>query len=234
MKQQVDKLVGHSEHLLDAFLGLRQKVALLFPMVRNESLIVKYSRGAGAEGFLILRYTLFCSCAQDLVKLTTDTDKRTPSVENLFSILQDVQVRNELRERYSAWCLPREAGHNEIETELQAHEMARRGELAKKFDDLFRKVGDGWANFKVQPWLPGMQSLRDKHTAHLELRPTNHGYEPVGLEALNLKWGDVRDAVTRLEGLVLDLNVLSRQAGFMMDQATDQFDRAATAFWEAS
>jgi len=231
MKERIEKLVGHSEHLLDAFLGFSQKVALFLPMISDDRLFVRFMSGQRAEGFQVLRYALFCDCAQDIVKLALDRDDRTPSVANLIDILSDKAVRSTLRQRYSAWRLPRESGDEVMEQALTVYENQRQSKLASEFDTKFEALHAAWEDFQSQQWVTGFRILRDKHTAHLELRKTNSGYQLATLDSLHLQWGDLRDASARLEALVLVINALARQAGFAIEQAKDQFAQMAESFW---
>ena len=59
MPTQIEKLQASANHLLDAFIELREKYALLEPMLISE--MVQKERGSGrqARGFEILKYSLF-------------------------------------------------------------------------------------------------------------------------------------------------------------------------------
>jgi hypothetical protein len=103
MKERLAKLIGYAEHLLDAFLGLAQKTAVFLPMVNNSNVKSKYAGGHRAEGFRVLRFALFSSCALDVIKLTIDNCPKTPCVKNIMTILADESILHELRKRYSEW-----------------------------------------------------------------------------------------------------------------------------------
>lgn len=231
MKKRLEKLISYTEHLLDAFLGLAQKTAVFLPLVGNSKVISIYASGHRAEGFNVLRFALFSSCAQDVIKLTLDNDKRTPSVTNVMFMLADERIRHELRKRYSEWRLPREPGSKLNEEDLLKYEQQQQARLAGEFDQTFTELQEAWNDFNAQSWVEGLRKLRDKNTSHLEITKTDEGYKPVAIESLGLKWGDLGESVNRLEGLVLKVNALSRQAGFAMEDAKAQFDRTATAFW---
>jgi hypothetical protein len=231
MEERLAKLISYTEHLLDAFLGLAQKTTVFLPMVDNSKVKSKYAGGHRAEGFRVLRFALFSSCAQDIIKLTIDNDKRSPSVTNVMTILADESIRHELRKRYSVWVLPWEPGSKLNEEDIVKFERQEQTRLLGEFDQTFLELQKAWDDFNAQPWVTGLLKLRDKNTAHLEITKTEGGYKPVAVESLGLKWGDLGEAVNRLEGLVLKVNVISRQAGFAIEDAKAQFDRTSKAFW---
>ena len=131
MPTQIEKLEAHASHLLDAFIGLREKYALLQPMLFDKQVVQARGSFAQARGFQTLRHSLFLSCAQDIAKLCLDADKRTPSILNLVSGLSDLLLRGELRERYAIWKLPSVEGETDPEIiealrRIEQHEQSER------------------------------------------------------------------------------------------------------------
>ncbi|MEJ2471803.1 MAG: hypothetical protein P8Y96_11900 [Desulfuromonadales bacterium] len=55
MPTQIEKIQAHSEHLLDAFLMLLERYAILSPMLFDEEICRQHGRGKKARGFEILR-----------------------------------------------------------------------------------------------------------------------------------------------------------------------------------
>jgi hypothetical protein len=96
---RTQKYQAHAEHLLDSFIALRQRYAMLEPMLVDRS--VAKTRGAGARqpGFKILRLSLFLTCAQDIAKLSLDADARTPSIRNIAAALDDLSLLRDLEDR---------------------------------------------------------------------------------------------------------------------------------------
>ena len=100
--RQVDKLKARAEHLLDLFIALRERFAMLQPLAFDAELAKTIGSGPSARGHLILRNTLLQGCILDLVKLTLDNDPRTPSVTNVMATLEDSDVRHLLLKDYAA------------------------------------------------------------------------------------------------------------------------------------
>ena len=80
MPTQIERLEGLASHLLDGFLALRERYALLEPMLFDSNVTANRGSGKQARGFSTLRHSLFLACVQDIAKLTTDADPKTPSV----------------------------------------------------------------------------------------------------------------------------------------------------------
>ncbi len=89
---RLKKLQAHAEHLLDVFIALREKYALLDPMLFERNTIGLWSTGARGRGFLILKNSLFMSCIMDVSKIALDKDDRTPSVMRLVGALAEDDV----------------------------------------------------------------------------------------------------------------------------------------------
>ena len=85
MPPQAEKLKAHASHLLDAFIRLRERYSLLDPMLCDPDVPKLRGSSASARGFLTLRHSLFLTCAQDIAKLTLDSDKRTPCIKGLMA-----------------------------------------------------------------------------------------------------------------------------------------------------
>jgi hypothetical protein len=232
MNDRIDKLSAHSEHLLDAYLGLKQKYALLKSMLFQPEVLQKHGSGNKAPGFSTLRFALFRDCALDLTKLSTDSDSRTPSVRNLISTLREPEVREQLRTEYARWSLPPRPGNDNVRDQIDRIEQQERDKLRVQFDRLWERLQSNWEVFQSAPWFEAFQKLRDKHIAHLEVRNTDGQYQTLHLAELGLQGQDCEAAMQLLEEMVLDINAMSRRAGFAIESADHMFNRDADAFWE--
>lgn len=233
MPSQTKKLEAHASHLLDAFIQLRERYAIPEPMLFDPSIPKQRGFGAQARGFLILRHSLFLSCAQDIAKLTLDSDKRTPSIKNLMTSLDDPLLCKALREKYAIWVLP------SIETEtdpeiiaaLERMELREQAERCVQFDEILAKAKHDWSTLKVVPYLSGFHTIRDKVSAHTEVLLVADKYQFVDIGTLDIKWSDMRDAIKAIQSLVKDLGFIIRNAGFAWDMLDEQLVKASKAFW---
>ena len=116
MPTQVERVEALAAHLLDGFLALRERYALLAPMLFNGGVASARGSGRQARGFKALRQTLFFACAQDIAKLVADTDPRAPSIHNIAYALHDGTLVATLKARYATWVVP--SIENETDPEI--------------------------------------------------------------------------------------------------------------------
>lgn len=234
MPTQIERLEAHAAHLLDAFIQLRERYALLEPMLFSEKVTKERGSDIQARGFRILKHSLFLSCSQDIAKLTLDDDDRTPSLANLVRALTDEVIRNELRERFAVWKIP----SIEVETEPEIVEALRRIELREEaerqdqFDRLYCEATALWAEISTSKVVKGFRTVRDKVSAHTEIRFVADKYQFVDIGKLGIKWGDLRATIDRMQRLVELMGHLVRNAGFAWDMLDEQLSRASKGFWE--
>lgn len=119
MPSQIEKLEAHASHLLDAFIRLRERYAILEPMLFDQEVVKVHGSGKQAHGFNILRHSLFLSCSQDIAKLSLDSDERTPSVRNIVAKLQDSELCKVLEDRYAIWVIPSAEDETDPEMEVK-------------------------------------------------------------------------------------------------------------------
>ena len=184
MPTQIEKLQAHASHLLDAFIQLRERYALLEPMLFNESVAKERGSGRQARGFRVLKNSLFLSCAQDIAKLTLDDDERTPSLANVICALSDDNLRARLKEQFAL----RKSPLAETEDDPEVLEALRRWELSEEverreqFDALYCEATHLWAKLSTSALIKGFRTIRDKVTAHTEVRFVADKYQFVDID----------------------------------------------------
>lgn len=113
MSIELEKLKAHSEHLLDGFLGLRERYAMLEPMLFNRSVIATKGQGAMGRGFLAIKNNLFLYCCQEIAKLALDKYDTSPSIKKIVEKLQDEMLLATLEEEFSVWYVDPPVGEKE-------------------------------------------------------------------------------------------------------------------------
>jgi hypothetical protein len=233
MPSQSEKLEAHASHLLDAFLRLRERYAMLEPMLFDPVVPERYGSGVQARGFKTLRHSLFLSCAQDIAKLSLDSDKRTPSIKNLMESIEDTRLCMELKDKYAIWVIP----DAEIETEPEILAVLKKIELQEEearrvqFDDILAKVRCKWSKFEIEPYLFGFLTIRDKISAHTEVLLVHDEYQFVDIGGLNIKWSDISRAIESMQSIIEDLGLVIRNSGFAWDSLDRQLLEVSSAFW---
>jgi hypothetical protein len=236
MPSQIEKLEAHAGHLLDAFIGLREKYAMLEPMLFDPDTNKNRGSREQARGFKILRNSLFLSCAQDIAKLTLDADRRTPSIRNLVAALDDAALLTELEDRYAIWVLPsvEEETDPDIAVALSRMEEQERAERRERFREHVVELREVWAELSTAPSMTGFLTVRDKVSAHTELRFTADKYQLVDIGALGIKWRDLRTSIGLMQRLVELIGLIVRNAGFAWDALDHELSKAAKGFWDVS
>lgn len=234
MPSQLERLESHAGHLLDAFLVLRERYAMLRPMLFDARLKRVHASVRQRRGFKTLRLSLFLGCAQDIAKLTLDRDSGTPSVVNIVSDLSTTAIADQLRDRFAHWILPSiesESDPDVVEA-LQRIQSARQSERRSEFDTLLNELTDRSDVFLASPHVKAFHTVRDKISAHTEIRCVADKYQLYELGSLGLKWTDLDQSICEMQRLVELIGLVVRNAGFAWDRFDTQLTSAASAFWE--
>ncbi|AOI60421.1 hypothetical protein WI26_22890 [Burkholderia diffusa] len=236
MPTQIEKLQAYAAHLLDAFIGLKERYAMLEPMLFDHGTIELRGTRERGRGFLILRHSLFLSCAQDIAKLTLDNDQRTPSIRNIVAKLEDEYLRKKLEDQYSIWVLPlvEEETDPEIVAALRRMEKQERLERRDQFSEHYTELRSGWTTLSTSESMNGFLTVRDKLSAHTEVRCVADKYQLLDISALGIKWGQLRETIESMQRLVELIGFIVRNAGFAWDSLDHQLSQAAENFWSAA
>ena len=232
MPTQIEKLEAYASHLLDAFILLRERYAVLAPMLFDTEVIDRHGSRERGRGFNILLNSLFLSCAQDIAKLAMDDDDRTPSIHNLVRAMTDEQLRATLRSRYINWAnTPISEADPEVLAALTKMQVNDRRERGEHFDELYCEVSTLWAKLSTCSEMRAFLKIRDKVSAHTEIQFYGDKYQFVDISKLGLKWGDMRSMVETMQRIVELLGLLIRSAGFAWEMLDEQLDSASNEFW---
>jgi AbiU2 len=228
MPTQIEKLKAYAGHLLDAFILLRERYAILSPMLFDNEVVARHGAKERGRGFNILRNSLFLSCAQ----LAMDDDERTPSIRNLMRSVTDEKLRADFRSRYANWVISPITGEDpEILAALQKMQVKVNTERGEHFDQLYYEMTELWSQLSTSSEIKAFQTIRDKVSAHTEIRFSADKYQFVDVSKLGLKWGDLKKTVDTMQRLVELLELLIRNAGFAWDTLDAQLDDASKNYW---
>jgi hypothetical protein len=228
----VEKLVAQAGTLLDHFVGLSAREAMLDPMLDSDAVRDSWGRGDQGTGFTIIRTSLLLSCAMEIVNLTLDRDSRTASIETLIKGLRDDAVRNRLRRMFavrdigSLADLPDDVHEAVAETERHGEDRRKR-----EFDELVEQLISGAETLQESDTLENCRTLRNKVIAHAETIYGDSGYAPLDVGALGLTWSDLRTTISELRSLVRLVTIVFRAAAFDFEMLDGQLSEASAAFW---
>jgi AbiU2 len=231
---QLAKIVAHSSHLLTAFIQLRERYALLHPMLFVEHVPKQYGSGRQARGFAILKSSLFLSCCQDIAKLVTDNHDTTPSIQRLMEKLRDTGVRYQFRKRHiesSRWSFAEPSTDPSMDEVYRAMALQEEDRYGKEFDRGYDEACLIWTTLQASPLLKDFRTIRDKITAHTELRLHNDAYKPIDIGTLGITWGDLKRTIDSMQQLVEHLGRITRDASFAWDHLDRMLATAGGDFW---
>ena len=232
MPTQIEKLEAFAGHLLDAFILLRERYAILAPMLFDKDVVARHGAKDRSRGFNILVNSLFLSCAQDIAKLVMDQDDRAPSIHNLVRSVTDEKLRADFRSRYSSWAIsPLAEEDPEVLVALQKMQVKEHAERGEHFDKLYCELTELWAQLSTSPEMKACKTIRDKVSAHSEVRLSADKYQFVEVSKLGLKWGDLKKTVDTMQRVVELLGLLIRNAGFAWEMLDEQLDAASSSYW---
>jgi hypothetical protein len=226
------KLKAHAEHLLDQFLGLRAKFAVLEPMLFDRAVIDSWASGRRAHGFRTLTNMMLHACILDIAKVALDKNKRTPSVAQLVAALAETGVVEQLREEFAIWRLAPTSGDDPAVLELlRAMEMREEETRRAQFDDLVTAVRADWEELLASPALASFAVMRDKLIAHSELWHDGTKYRPLDVSSLRLKFGGLRIVIQRLQVLIDQLTLIYRNSSFDFAMLDEQVKQNSKELW---
>ncbi|MHC8343370.1 AbiU2 domain-containing protein [Pseudomonas sp. RT6P73] len=213
---------------------LRQRYSILEPMLFDKTVVAKVGSGKRAMGFNILKDSLFLSCAQDIAKLTLDDDPRTPSLNNIIRVLADDALRRTLRDQFVTWEIP--LGDDETDSEtleaLKRIELREEAQRGAQFDDLYCEATALWSALSTSSTIKSFRTIRDKVSAHTEVRLVVDKYKLVDIGTLGIKWGDIKATLEHMQRLVEISGMLIRNAGFAWESLDAHLKRASVGFWD--
>src|SRR4030095_9224420 len=94
--EQIAKLEGEVEALFDLTIRAYARFIFLRPMLRNQELLDRVGEEEKATGFRRLRNGLYWSLVQELTKICSDNDPRSPSIATVTRKLKDLRLRKHL------------------------------------------------------------------------------------------------------------------------------------------
>jgi hypothetical protein len=215
MNEKIAKLEAEVEALFDLTLRAHARFIFLRPMLTNHELHDRIGKEAKEIGFRQLRSWLYWGLVQELAKICSDNDPRSPSIRSVTQKLKDIHLRNELEEK----CVTnnREMGETEV-----------RASFNRAYSDYEQRAEEMLSSHSVG----GYKTIRDKLISHNELRQSATGYDFFDVQDAKLKYGDERKLLETLRMLIDHLLLVVRNVDFSWDSFFRNEEKVAREFWE--
>ncbi|WP_018149714.1 AbiU2 domain-containing protein [Leeia oryzae] len=235
MSIELEKLKAHSEHLLDGFLGLRERYAMLEPMLFNRSVIKAKGQGAMGRGFLAIKNNLFLYCCQDIAKLTLDKYDTSPSIKRIVDKLQDEKLLATLEDEFSVWYVEPPVGEKDPTVLDLLKRMDEREHLDRRanFKELVKSLNLNWQELENKQALDSFKKIRNKVSAHLDVNLVGGKFQPLDIGSLGVKWKDIGETIAEMQVIIEHIGLIVRGASFAWDSLDNNLQNAAKGFWEA-
>jgi HEPN superfamily AbiU2-like protein len=215
MNERIAELEAEVEALFDLTTRAYARFIFLRPMLTDKQLHDRIGKEARAIGFRQLRNWLYWALVQELTKICSDKDRRSPSITTVTQKLRDVRLRNQLEEK----CVKknREMGEAQV-----------RASFARAYFDYERRAEEVLSSHSVGSY----KTVRDKLISHNELRRSPSGYGFFDVKEAKLKYGDERKLLETLKVLIDHLLLIVRNIDFSWDSFFRNEERDARDFWE--
>jgi hypothetical protein len=218
MNERIAKLEAEVEAVFDLTIRAYARFIFLRPMLADQKLHDRIGNEAKAIGFQQLRSWLYWGLVQELAKICSDKDPRSPSIMRLARKLK----ASELRKRLEAKCLKnnREMGEERV-----------RASFNEAYEDFQKRAKEMLSSHSVG----GYKTIRDKLISHNELRLSRlsiTGYDFFDVKESKLKYGDERRLLEALVVLIDQLLLIVRNVDFSWESFFRNEERVAHDFWE--
>jgi hypothetical protein len=218
MNERIKKLEAEVEALFDLTIRAYARFIFLRPMLTNQELHDRIGNEAKAIGFRQLRNWLYWGLVQELAKICSDNDPRSPSIKAVTRQLKDTQLRNELEEKCAR--KNREMGEAEV-----------RASFKEAYSDYEQRAREMLSSNSVGSY----KTIRDKLISHNELRLSRHsptGYDFFDVKEAKLKYGDERKMLETLQVLITRLLHIVRNVDFDWESLFRNEESVSRDFWE--
>ena len=223
MDKQIKKLEAEVDALQTLTMRAYGRFIFLRPMLTDQKLHDRINREGKVVSFEQLRYWLYWGLVQELSKICSDSDPRSPSISRMTEKLKDNDhLRKQLEEKYVK--NNRELG----EGELGAAQL--RADFNRKYSDYLERADDMLSSHSVG----GYKTIRDKLISHNELRwskGSSTGYDFYDVKDAKLKYGDEKKLLEKLQVLVDRLLHIVRNVDFSWESFFGIKEKVASKFW---
>lgn len=215
MNERIAKLEAEVEALFDLTTRAYARFIFLRPMLTDKQLRDRIGKEARAIGFRQLRNWLYWALVQELTKICSDKDRRSPSITTVTQKLKNVELRNQLEEK----C---------VRKNREMGEARVRASFTRAYLDYERRAEEVLSSHSVGSY----KKVRDKLISHNELRRSPSGYDFFDVKEAKLKYGDERKLLATLQVLIDHLLLIVRNVDFSWDSFFRNEERDARDFWE--
>jgi len=238
MEARLTRLKGYAAAMANCYYVADQKIAIRDGL-GGEELRLRVDDSYGGNAYATLIVTLMEDVIRDVWAFTLDGARKTPSLRNVWSLMQSPHARTALRDWFSApppseWT----------EEALRVFSPEQRRTFDEKYDrNVQERLGHFFDETMVrleQTIPPALQSpiaakldgARKRGIAHYEMKPrpgTAHARFDWG--QLGLTWDELKDFLERVGPLIFDIALLTTRGTHDLHSLRRANQLYAADFW---
>jgi hypothetical protein len=232
--ERIEKLIFINEGIIGAYFVADQNWQVLSPILQDKEVYSRWDFSEGVDGVKIIRMALYTKIITDMYAILFDKDKKSGSLNNIISGLEDAGVIKELRSRF---CLPSGVNivtdHTEDEIDsltkrLQEEDRSRKEEM---FDRVLPSVVSGYKAFVESELALRIKSARSKIYAHKEIHSILGERKYYDAADLGLRYDDAEKLLSEAQILIFDANLLLKNSSYSLDSFLNHHKVVAKEYW---
>jgi hypothetical protein len=216
LTETIAKLESEVDSLLTLTLTAYERFLFLRPMMVHKGLNERIESEGKRLGFERLRNWLYWALVQELIKICSDNDRRTPCIANFRKQLRDKKTLSGLEDKYS--------------TNNKA--MFSEEDLRSEFRSIYSGFQQRSDEMLSSNATSGYKKIRDKLISHNELQKSESGYSFFDVRLTGIKFGDEWRLLQTVRSLVDDLMSLIRNTDFGWQRSLDPATKIVCHYWQ--
>jgi len=219
--------------LLTEFIQLREKYALLHPMLFDNRVEFQHNVLRKRRGFETLQRSLFLSCCLDIFKLTLDRSSDA-CMSKSMSDLDDGKLNASLKAHYIAAELKiYEDDEDPVVAAIdRSFATDRAVEFGRAYDERREGVIEAWGQVEQGATFAKCHHIRHNLVAHTRLAGAY--FDPIDIRALGIEFIELKPAIDLMQALIEELGGLIHSSGFAWERLSQNLTGAADDFWGVS
>ncbi|MBV1959736.1 MAG: hypothetical protein KUG53_03265 [Pseudomonadales bacterium] len=211
-----------------------QKIAMSKPLLFDKELIEKWDGSHGAHGLNLLNMTLYYDLIRELTAISLDRDKKSPSITNIFKLLDSQDLLNHLKAEYCepfpmSWINDVDEDSKKFwEEKFSTREFS---ENEERFNSSYKEAKQEYKSLKKSDLFKKIRNTRNKLVAHYEMRHDGEAPRMVNPADFDLKWGDAEEYFEQIKPIITKLVLIISNEGYALDAYRNQHEKIANDFW---
>ena len=231
-KEAIQKIKGHTEHIVDRFLRCVERYDLVDPIMFNHETVERIGRADRGRPLDLIRRDLYFSILHDIANICFDRQPKTPSLTKIIKTLKDRNVQNALRKEFSKRAIQFESQDPIFAPAMEKFQKEHELELSEVFDAHLKSLFVRWDRFNSNPRSKALKNIRNRFTAHFDLEKKDGKYRAAQIKTFGLQWSDLKMSMASLIGIIKRLDLIARAIDNYFDDFIRDSRKQGEKFWQ--